>query len=224
MKTVDLSSWPADKIYLNLGCGHHAPESWINIDRSPQMLLRKFPKVKSALRRANVLTEHHMGEWPDNVVRRDLTEPLPLPDGVASAVYSSHMLEHLFLEDARRFLGECARVTRPGAVLRLALPDAEQFARDMLEAGEDPDGKAGLQYQEMLRAHPEERPSGKRLVTFVGGSNYHRWQPVRGLVKSMLRDAGFTDVQERTFRDGALPEVEIVELREDSWFVEGVRA
>jgi hypothetical protein len=76
----------------------------------------------------------------------------------------------------------------------------------------------------MLRAHPESKPSGRRLFAFIGGSNWHRWQPTRGLVKSMLREAGFTDVEERAFREGALPELEIVELREDSWFVEGIRA
>jgi hypothetical protein len=61
-------------------------------------------------------------------------------------------------------------------------------------------------------------------VTFVGGSNWHRWQPTRGLVIAMLEEAGFSQIKERTFRQGDLPEVEIVELREDSWFVEGLRS
>ena len=223
-KLIDPADWSEGKTYLNLGCGRHAPESWVNIDRSPTMLLRKAPALRSLFRRANVLHDQHMDEWPDNVIRRDLTKPLPLGDGVASAAYSSHMLEHLFLEDARRFLRECARVTKRGAVLRLALPDAELFARDLLEADGDPEGGAGRRYNEMLRAHPEEKPSGRGLVAFVGGSNWHRWQPTRGLVMTMLREAGFTDVEERTFRQGALPELEIVELREDGWFVEGVRS
>jgi SAM-dependent methyltransferase len=222
--STDPRDWPGGEIRLNLGCGAHAPESWVNIDRSPQIQLTKYPRMRSMLRRAGILHDLHMSDWPENVIRRDLTKPLPFENGVASAAYSSHMLEHMFLDDARAFLRECARVMKPGAVMRMALPDAEEFAREMLSADGDPSGEAGLRYNELLRAHPESKPSGRRLVAFVGGSNWHRWQPTRGLVKSMLRDAGFTDVEEHTFREGALPEIEVVELREDSWFVEGVRA
>ena len=194
------------------------------MDRSPMMLLRGHPRLRSTLRKTKVLHDEHMGTWPENVVRRDLSEPLPLEDGTVDAVYSSHMLEHLFLDGARRFLAECARVAKPGAILRLALPDAEQFARDLIAAGDDPDGSAGLRYNEMLRAHPESRPSGRKLVAFVGGSNWHRWQPTKGLVRSMLAEAGFEDATEQTFRVGKLPELDIVELREDSWFVEAIRS
>jgi SAM-dependent methyltransferase len=222
--STDPREWTSGEIRLNLGCGAHAPASWVNIDRSPQIQLSKHPKVRAMLRRAGVLHDLHMGDWPDNVIRRDLTKPLPLEDEVASAAYSSHMLEHMFLDDAKSFLQECARVMKPGAVMRMALPDAEEFARELLSANGDPNGELGLRYNEMLRAHPESKPSGRRLVAFLGGSNWHRWQPTRGLVKRMLRDAGFTDIAERSFRDGALPELEVVELREDSWFVEAVRA
>lgn len=219
---IDPADWP-DGVLLNLGCGHHAPKTWINIDRSPMMILRRFPAVRKSLKKVGVLTNDHMGTWPDNILRRDLSKPLPLANGTADAVYSSHMLEHLFLEDARRFLAECARVLKPGALIRLALPDAEQFAKDLLAAAEDPEGKAGIMYGQMLRAHPESKPTGKRLVTFVGGSNWHRWQPTRGLVKSLLAEAGFTDMSEHTFREGKLPHLADVEQREDSWFIEAVR-
>jgi predicted SAM-dependent methyltransferase len=110
-----------------------------------------------------VLTTDHMGTWPENIVRRDLSEPLPLADGVADAVYSSHMLEHLFLEDAKAFLRECAWVTKPGGIIRLAPPDAELWAGELLDAGSDPGGEAGLRYQQMLRAHPNSKPTGRRL-------------------------------------------------------------
>jgi SAM-dependent methyltransferase len=222
-KSITPTEWPEGKLYLNLGCGAHAPKGWVNIDRSPQIRLSRHPRVRSVLRSAGVLHDQHMGDWPRNVIQRDLTKPLPVADGVASAAYSSHMLEHLFLDDARAFLRECARVMRPGAVLRMALPDAEQFARDLLDAAEDPDGEAGRAYNDMLRAHPDSKPSGRRLLAYLAGSNWHKWQPARGLVKRMLRDAGFGDVEERSFREGALPELEVVELRRDSWFVEGVR-
>jgi len=208
---------------LNLGCGHNAPASWDNYDRSPMIFMRNHPRVRAALRRARVLHDDHLPLWPDNVIRRDLSKPLPYADASVAAVYSSHMLEHLYLDDARALLAECARVMKPGAPLRLALPDGEQWARDLLAASEDPTGEAGLRYQEMLRAHPEAKPSGRGRVAFVAGSNWHKWQPTRGLLTRLLTDSGFRDVREHTFREGPFPDLPLVELREDSMFFQAAR-
>jgi hypothetical protein len=61
-------------------------------------------------------------------------------------------------------------------------------------------------------------------VTFVGGSNYHKWQPTRGLVKSLLEEAGFGEFVELKYREGRLPDIEAVEVREDyTMFFEAVR-
>lgn len=53
--------------------------------------------------------------------------PWPFADASAEAILASHVLEHLTLADARRFLSECARILRPGAVLALAVPDMDRF-------------------------------------------------------------------------------------------------
>jgi SAM-dependent methyltransferase len=53
--------------------------------------------------------------------------PWPFADGSAEAILASHVLEHLTLADARRFLAECARVLRPGGTLSIAVPDMDRF-------------------------------------------------------------------------------------------------
>jgi SAM-dependent methyltransferase len=161
-----------------------------------------------------------MNTWPENIIRRDLSKSLPYANGTAEAVYSSHMLEHLYLDDARALLAECFRVLRAGGIIRLAVPDGEQWAKDLLAAGHDPGGEAGLRYQEMLRAHPGSKPTGRGKVAFVAGSNWHKWQPTRGLVRQLFADAGFADFKELTFRTGESPDLDLVEQREDSMFFE----
>jgi len=205
---------------LNLGCGHNAVDGWDNYDRSPMMIMRKLPLLRTVLLKAKVLHAEHMNTWPENIIRRDLSKPLPYADATAEAVYSSHMLEHLYLDDARALLAECFRVLRPGGIIRLAVPDGEQWAKDLLAAGEDPGGVAGLKFQEMLRAHPNAKPMGRRKVAFVAGSNWHKWQPTRGLVRQMFADTGFVDFKELPFRTGESPDLDKVELREDSMFFE----
>jgi predicted SAM-dependent methyltransferase len=93
--------------YLNLGCGGRFDTNWTNIDFRPA---------------------------GPGVLRHDLTEGIPFPDRTFSAVYHSHVLEHLTPEHGQRLLQECFRVLRPGGVLRIVVPDLEDAARAYLDA------------------------------------------------------------------------------------------
>ena len=210
------------ELRLNLGCGLNAPVGWINIDRSPNVLLQRAPAVRWILRRLRLLDAAHMADWPANIVRRDLRQSLPYADRSVSAIYSSHAIEHLYLDDARRLLAECRRVLRPQGVLRLALPDAMQWAKDLLEEERADQGDAGLVFNERLAAHPFSPPSTRRRVLGVIGSSTHRWQPTEGLVVSMLHDAGFHDARRAEYLESAIADVAIVESRPESLFVEAV--
>lgn len=206
---------------INVGCGLNAPEGWLNVDRSPNLVLDRVRPVKVLLRRLGVLSEAHMAAWPRNIVRLDVRKGLPYPDGSFEGVYSSHMLEHLYFDQAQAVLREFRRVLRPGGIVRLALPDATRLARDLLEAVDDPE--AGLSFNDGLAAHPLEAPgrAHRLLAPFVG--NVHRWQPVPALVIHMLTDAGFVGARTRGYLEGDLLDLVAVESRADSLFVEATR-
>jgi predicted SAM-dependent methyltransferase len=91
---------------VNLGCGTRYHPDWANFDLTP---------AGPGVRQANFI------------------QGIPLPDGAASCVYHSHILEHLPLELGKAFLTECLRVLAPGGNLRVVVPDLEQSARDYLE-------------------------------------------------------------------------------------------
>ena len=99
---------------INLACGRVFVDSpdWLNFDFAP---------ASPTVRKANLLGR------------------LPVADGAAALVYSSHFLEHVPRDLVPGFLRECWRVLRPGGVVRLVLPDLENLAREYLvrrEAGE----------------------------------------------------------------------------------------
>lgn len=58
------------------------------------------------------------------------------PDGCAERIYSSHAMEHVTLDTARRVLTDCRRVLKPGGVLRIVVPDCELFVRAWREKNE----------------------------------------------------------------------------------------
>jgi SAM-dependent methyltransferase len=109
---------------LNLGCGERCHPDWVNIDFSWRAALRRMPLVGSLVR----------GDALPNYLNHDLRKGIPFATGSVDVTYASHVLEHLWPEDARTFLLEMKRVLRPDGTLRLVVPDLEQTARDYLSA------------------------------------------------------------------------------------------
>jgi SAM-dependent methyltransferase len=97
----------SEKYFLNLACGDHfiVSSNWENVDWAP-----KSRDVKQI----------------------DLLKELPYPEGTFDLVYTSHFLEHIPLNQSRIFLEECRRVLKADGVLRLALPDFENIAREYI--------------------------------------------------------------------------------------------
>ncbi len=53
----------------------------------------------------------------------DATKKFPVPASCFDYIFSEHMIEHVPHEDAKRMLGECYRVLKPGGKIRIATPD-----------------------------------------------------------------------------------------------------
>lgn len=98
----------AGDVRLNLGCGHHHLDGWVNVDLS--------------LMHADLL-------W-------DLRRPLPFPSQTVSAVFLEHVLEHLPLWDGLELLDQVRGLLRPGGVLRIGVPDFGRYARSYAGDGE----------------------------------------------------------------------------------------
>jgi predicted SAM-dependent methyltransferase len=104
---------------LNLGCGARVVEGWVNTDRALGTRLAKLPlfaRVNSRLKLTQV-------NWDRRIFVHDLTRRFPWPDSSATAVYSSHTLEHFTKEEGRTFLLECHRVLGENGILRIVVPD-----------------------------------------------------------------------------------------------------
>lgn len=200
---------------VNLGCGLDAVDGWLNLDRSPSVLLSRLGPLKRVLRRVGVLADAHMVEWPTSVVRHDVQKGLPVADGSVEAIYTSHMLEHLPLPVVRDVLRECRRALRPGGVIRIALPDAVAIARRFVEGPGS--AEAAQSFVESLCV-VDNRPIWRRWAD----GHVHRWQPTVPAVIEMLTNAGFTEPRQCEFRVGDLPDLAAVENRKESFFVEAV--
>lgn len=65
----------------------------------------------------------------------DVTKRLPFWDNSADFINSSHLIEHLTVEEGIAFLKECRRVLKPGGTVRIGTPDVKKLAESYM-AGE----------------------------------------------------------------------------------------
>jgi predicted SAM-dependent methyltransferase len=192
-----------------------APEQWVNIDRSPSVLLSRVPGLLPSLGRLHLIpAEQASGTWPENIRRHDVERGLPFPAKSAEAIYSSHMLEHLAHDSALRVLRECRRVVRDDGVVRIAVPD---FAEMVARYNEDTD--ADLFIRESLMG-VEVRPRGlRRLLGFVTGAK-HKWLYDERSLGHLFEEAGFARTARFGYREGRLPDLDTIETRDGSLFME----
>jgi hypothetical protein len=94
------------KTYLNVGCGFRFHPSWTNLD---------------------------FISTGEEVIAHNLLSGIPFPDNSFEVVYHSHVLEHFTKKDAHAFLKECYRVLQKNGILRIAVPDLEQIAREYIK-------------------------------------------------------------------------------------------
>lgn len=210
---------------LNIGCGRSPTPDWINYDNSPAVWLAHARPLAWMLARLGLVDRHGLAfiEFcrahrirPANAARR-----IPHPSGTVDAIYSSHMLEHLDRAEARAFLAECRRVLRPGAILRLAVPDLRNAACRYLRLN---DAEGFLRHLQFDLDKP--RGIGARLRRLLSGGRGHHWMYDRHSLTALVESAGFTDIEltsERRTRIADPGGLDLAEREADSLCLEARR-
>jgi SAM-dependent methyltransferase len=209
---------------LNLGCGPDAPAGWLNLDGSWNAWFSHHPNLRKLLKMVGFINAANQGsEWNVRPIVHDLTQPLPFPDNSFSAIYASHVLEHLYLVEAQRLLLECKRVAKPGGVVRIIVPDLRSMAQDYLRAnGEthirDPKKVLAADHlNERLALRSASRPGGNPIFKFYAiwkDFHSHKWMYDSDSLCSYMREAGFADVRARGYLESEVPGVAEIEVAE----------
>ena len=178
-------------VRLNLGCGQVAPASWQNYDSSWHAQLSKAKWLLNAARTLHLVSDSH---WPDNVTYLDLNKRWPFPSAHADAVYASHVFEHLSPASANLFLAEALRVLKPGAPIRLVVPDLLEHARAYIENSGTP--AATEEFLWAINMHlPNHRNGVHALYNWVNGfPAVHKCMYDRYSLTALLEKAGFVSI------------------------------
>src|SRR2546422_9080440 len=117
-------------IKVNLGSALVIAPGWTNLDGSVNALLGGAPAfvLRLAYRWSGSNQLFSREEYcrilrSNRFVHHNFRHGLPFADDSVDYVYSSHLLEHLHRDDALRLLRDIHRILKPGAWVRICVPD-----------------------------------------------------------------------------------------------------
>lgn len=145
--------------HLHLGCGTKYLAGFVNIDGNLRNKLDLWLDVRNGL---------------------------PFPANSVDSIYSTHMFEHFYFDELDMLLRECLRVLRPGAGVRLIVPNLESaiaaYSQDRVSWFEN--------------SFPRHFDSiGGRFSNFVFCDGQHRTAFDFTYMSEVLRKSGFREVQ-----------------------------
>lgn len=196
------------KQHIQYGCGLTAPSEWENFDVSPTLRLQRIPVLNLLLQKQGKV------RFPANVKYGDIRIGLPgIKANSCKAVYCSHVLEHLSLEDCRIALKNTYELLVYEGIFRLVVPDLEQAAKTYLTRLATQDPTASLDFigsQTLLGL--ERRPKGlKEMLIASFGNSKHLWMWDYYAMEFELKLAGFRFIRKCEFNDSSDPLFQLVE-------------
>lgn len=198
---------------VNLGSGLVVAEGWINVEGSLHAWAGRMPGplLRMAYRSSGSSTGLDVETYATIVrsnrfVPHDLRNGIPLDDSSVDFVFAARVLETLYIDQTARLLREAARVLKPGGYIRVCVNDLQARI---------------IRYQEGDRQGVIRSLFGTSDSTFL---NSHRSTYDFDLLHDLLSAAGFEDTRRCSFREGKVPDLQVLEHRpEEALFVEALR-
>ena len=178
-----LKTEPGKKNYINLGSGRIYIKGFINID---------------------------FFSTPQLDYKADLRYPLLIDNETIDGIISEHTLEHLTYDEVDRLLGECYRVMKDGAVIRIIVPDVSIFVRKYAE-----NDRAWFdKWEQTTFTNSNDADRAKRklhtpmqAISFITQEYHHVACWDYETMKFYLEKNGFRSVEHVDFSKGKNPEL-----------------
>lgn len=190
---------------LHLGCGTVVVDGWVNVDNAVGARARKLPVIGPVVGRLFSTV------WRLDIVVHDLRKPFPWADSSVDAIYTSNTIEHLDKADGESCLRECARVLRPGGILRVVVPNLRGYVNEYIN-GELP-ARDMLSALHVLGALEHQRK--KEVFALFTGST-HRCMYDDDALCDVVRDCGLTP-RVCLPRESAIPDIAAFEPSPEDW-------
>ncbi len=182
----------------------------MNTDITLHLQIARVPGLARLMAAAGLMTrtrwEQHRAGIFGQLRKVDVRRRFPFGDGSVEAIHISHMLSNLPRRDAAHCLRECYRVLQPGGVLRISTLDLDATVAAYDPA--NPDVFLDLIFD---------------LDTSSRAKNRHWWHYNERSLCTIVHAAGFRTIERCRFQEGRCPDVERIDSRPGSLFLEAVK-
>lgn len=178
---------------VQFGCGLCAPETWLNFDISPTLLLSRIPGAGALLK---------LPSWGKNVRHGNVVRGLPVPPGSCARVFSDQVLEHLSLGSLRQALRSILAIMKPGGVFRSFVPDLQhsiEVYREAIAANKQREA-AGI-FVRSIGMGVESSASAMDFIRELFGNSRHLWIWDEAGIRHELETAGFSHFRRARYLD-----------------------
>ena len=201
--------WPkarGQNLKVHLGCFDQQIPGWINTDITPHIFVSRIPALPFLLHKAGLLSheryQQHKNDVFRNVFYLNATAKFPFEKCTVDYVFCSHFLEHLYPVGAQFCIAEVFRILKQGGIFRVAVPDLDAIIMKYNPTKSD----------EFCQGFFEAKQKRDK--------NQHHWHYNEIALSRILREAGFRKVYRCEFQQGNCVDVEIIDNRSESLFME----
>jgi len=201
---------------LNLGCGAHVIDSWINVDYALGAKFMKIPFFKLINKKLQIFKL----DWDQRIFIHNLTQVFPWNENSIDVIYSSHTLEHLNKNDGIFFLNECYRVLRPGGIIRIIVPDLQSFVNRYINHQISADN-----FLEDLYVLREEKGNFIKKIISYYMQYPHKCMYDSRTLNLIMKEIGFISQTKKAF-DSKIEDINLIELEnrtESAVIIEGTK-
>lgn len=202
---------PSGIVKVNVGSGLYVAPGWINVDGSLKTALTRWPRsllrlIYRFMSDPGYSREEFVELLRSNAfVLHNLKYGLPFPSESVDFIFTSHLIHHLYKDEAERLLKDAWRVLKSKGTIRIAVPNLEFIIELYLQGRREEALEKYFFY-----------PSAPRSTM---STRHYQYDFV--LLKRLLEGAGFSDVRRCHCYEGNTPDIEKLDrLIEETLFVE----
>jgi len=195
---------------LHIGAFDKSINGWHNTDITPHLWIARIPLLPLVLYKLGKMTAERYAQHQAKVFNSlhylNLTKPLPFADDSIEAIFSSHVLEHLFMDEVEKLIVEFYRTLQKGGVCRVVVPDLEKI----ITKYDVNDPRAFL--TDIFEISKRGEVKNSHHCGFTGSF----------LIK-LFKEAGFSKCDIYDYQLGSCPDIDQLDTRPGSIFFEAIK-
>lgn len=173
---------------INFGCFNRPINGWINIEFALKYIISsKFLSLFRLALKLGIISKYNYFtiEKFKGVSYGDIRKRLKYKSNSIDVINHTHVLEHLYYDEAIKFLNECYRILKPKGIMRVCVPNFKLIVDEYIKS---------------IKSKNSEIGTEKTMDSLYARNKYsqtygHKWMYDKDYLIKILKECGFNYVK-----------------------------